>query len=176
MERDKSELFRTLYEEYLVPLKKLAVSMGVKHEDVEDLVHDSLLTYFEKYPMDWSDKQKKAMLARILHNKFIDSFRKGAHYADVDINDPEDAFLVVNRLMDKDALSYLVHRESYLEIQNLILGMKKDWREVIILYVIEERPIKEICEILGISGTVCRSRIARARKYLKEKLKDSHKV
>ena len=45
------------------------------------------------------------------------------------------------------------------------------WREPVRMYFIEERSIPEISRALGITEEVCRSRISRARKCLKEKLK-----
>lgn len=173
MEQEDSRLFQALYEDYLVPLKKLAASMGIGYDDIEDVVHDTLLSYYDKYPLDWSDKQKKAMLARILHSKRVDRFRKNSRYADVGVDNPDDEVIVISKLVEKDSLTSIVENETYREVRRIIEEMKKDWRDVIILYIVEERPIKEVCEILGISGTVCRSRIARARKYLKQKLKDA---
>lgn len=172
MEQDKREQLQALYEAYLVPLKKLAVRRGIGFDDIEDLVHDTILSFFEKYPLDWTDKQKKAMLTRIMHNKWVDNYRKQSHYTDASVDEIEGNYLVMKKLMDKDVLFHVMNNETYREIWKLIDEMKKDWRDVIILYTIEERPITEVCEILGISEAVCRSRVSRARKDLKTKIKD----
>lgn len=173
MRQEENRLLKALYEEYLVPLKKLAAKMGIHYDDIEDMVHETILSYYDRYPLDWSDKQKRVMLARILRSKWIDNYRKNSHFSDVSMDDFEDALFVLKRLLDRDALSYVIDNEVYREVRSLVDGMKKDWRDVITLYVLEDRPIKEVCEILGISGTVCRSRISRAKKYLREKLKEA---
>lgn len=170
MEQEDRRQFEDLYKEYLVPLKKLAVRVGIRYDDIEDIVHDTLIIYFERYPLDWSDKQKKAMLARILHSRGVDNYRKNQHYSDVSVDDSEDSSYIMTKLLEKDALTYVMENETYRAVRKLIDEMKPDWRDVIILYIIDERPIKEVCEILDISGTVCRSRISRARKHLKSEL------
>lgn len=173
MGQDERELLKALYEDYLVPLKKLAVKIGIDYDDIEDTVHDTILTFYERYPLDWTDKQKRAMLARIMHSKWVDSCRKRSHCSDLSVEDTEDNFHVMKKLMDRDVLTLVVNNETYREVRKIIGEMKKDWRDVIVLYTIEERPFQEVCETLGISGTVCRSRITRARKYLREKMKDA---
>lgn len=173
MEQEKSRQFEDLYNKYLVPLKKLAVCIGVGYDDIEDIVHDTMLTYLERYPMDWSDKQKKAMLAKILRSKKIDTFRKSSHCTEIKVDDTEDVYLVMMRLIEKDTLTYVTENETYREVLNQVNSMKKDWRDVMILHIVEDRPIKEVCQILDIPETVCRSRLSRARKHLREVLKDS---
>ncbi len=46
--------------------------------------------------------------------------------------------------------------------------MREEWKEMAILYFLEQLTIPEICEILKIPGTVCRSRIYRTRVCLKK--------
>ena len=52
-----------------------------------------------------------------------------------------------------------------------IAAIEDIWREPVRMYFIEERSIPEISRALGITEEVCRFRISRARKCLKEKLK-----
>lgn len=52
----------------------------------------------------------------------------------------------------------------------MIEGLSKDLQEAAILHLIEGRPQKEVCEILGISSDACRARISRARKVLRREL------
>lgn len=172
MGQDERRLLKALYENYLVSLKKLAAKIGIDYDDIEDVVHDTILTYFDRYPLDWADKQKRAMLVRILYSKRVDIYRRRLHCIEVSIEDSEEEILAVKRLTEMDTLTRVVDNETYQEVRKLINEMRKDWRDVIILRVLDDRPISEVCEILEISGEACRSRIARARKYLKEELKD----
>lgn len=171
MGQDERRLLKALYEDYLVSLKKLAAKIGIAYDDIEDVVHDTILTYYDRYPLDWADKQKKAMLVRILYSKRVDIYRKKLHYTEVSIEDSKEEILTVKRLIEQDTLARVVDNETYQEVRKLINEMQKDWRDVVILHIIDDRPISEVCEILEISGVACRSRITRARKYLKEELK-----
>lgn len=173
MRQDKSRLFEDLYRTYLVPLKKTAVSIGVTYDDIEDLVHETMLCYYDNYPLDWNNKQKRAMLGKILYSKWVDLYRKNSHLAGVSVDNSEDAILVLRRLLDKDALSYVIDNESYREIRLMINDLKKDWRDIILLSVVADMSVKEICELLGIREAVCRTRISRAKKALREKIKKS---
>lgn len=46
--------------------------------------------------------------------------------------------------------------------------MKPEWRDVAILHFVEERPISEVSQILGIKEASCRMRLTRLRRYLKK--------
>lgn len=172
MGQDERRLLKALYENYLVPLKKLAAKSGIDYDDIEDVVHDTILTYYDRYPLDWADKQKRAMLVRILYSKRVDIYRKRLHCTEVSIEDAEEEILTVKRLTETDTLTRVVDSETYREVRKLINELQKDWRDVIILHIVDDRPISEVCEILEISGVACRSRIKRARRYLKDELKD----
>ena len=67
----------------------------------------------------------------------------------------------------------MLDKELYRSIWNIIKDMKRDWRDVIILRLIEGLTTEETCELLDISGTVCRSRLSRAKKNLRKRLKDA---
>lgn len=173
MGQDENELFKAFYKNYLVPLKKLAFKMGVRYDDIEDVVHETIMAYYDNYELDRIDKEARRILARILYTKWMDSFRARRYAADLSLSYPEDEFLIAEKLLDKDTLMRVMDNEIYREIRSKIKELKPEWRDVIMLYSIEGRPISEVCEILGIRETVCRTRITRARKCLKEKLMKS---
>lgn len=66
----------------------------------------------------------------------------------------------------------MIQNEEYRYICQCIEEMKEIWREPAFLHFIEGYTPQEIHKILGISETVCRSRLSRARKHLREKLAD----
>ena len=176
MRQDERELFRELYEQYLVPLKKFAVRQGVEFDEIEDLVHETVITYYERYSLELPEKVKTVLLIRILRSKWVDGNRKKRCHKTFSM-DAEEA----NRMVQQELLAIgqpslsmeqgLIDRELYGEVREIIKGMKKDWRDVLLLRVIEERTTEEICGLLEIPGTVFRSRLSRARNELKKKLK-----
>ena len=52
--------------------------------------------------------------------------------------------------------------------------MPKNWKEIVVLKMLEGRPTEEVCSILNISEKACYSRIARIRKYLDKLIKDDN--
>lgn len=178
MQQDEYRLLQEMYEEYLVPLKKYAAKLGVLYDDIEDLVHETFLTYFERYPLDWPSKVKTAMLIRILHSRWVDSNRKRFRYEMMSLNDPFAQPMISRELMESGAVVEMLDREVldkeiYRSVWKLIKEMKRGWRDVIILRLIEGLTTEETCELLGISGTVCRSRLSRGKKELQKRLKQA---
>lgn len=169
MRQDECRLLKELYEDYSVPLKRFAVSIGVRYDDIEDIVHDTIMGYYGHYPMDWDAKLKLTMLIKILYSRWIDNCRKNSRYA-ASFDDKDDEFQLMTKLLGADTLSSVVDNELYREVWKLIEGMKKNWRDVLILRVIRQLSTEETCRILKIPGTVCRSRLSRAKKELKKQI------
>ena len=144
--------------------------MGIKYDDIEDMVHETIMAYYDNYELDRVDKEARKLLAKILYTKWMDSFRRKKYSSRMSLDNPDDEFLLAENLLDEDTLSKVMDNEIYREIRKKIQELKPAWRDVIMLYVIEGRPIAEVCQILEIRDTVCRMRISRARKCLKKKL------
>ena len=66
----------------------------------------------------------------------------------------------------------LEKNETDKKLQDAISSLQPDWREVIVLFHIEELSYEEIATIAKCDIGTVKSRIHRARKELKEKLKD----
>lgn len=175
MRQDESALLEDLYIEYLVPLKKYAAKIGVSYDDIEDIVHETVIEYYERYRLDLPARIKTVLLIRILWSRWVDGNRKKRRYQFLRMDDPNDEQEIVRKLLASDAMleildKDILERELYQELWDLIKGMKKIWRDVLLLRIIEDRSTEETCAILEIPGTVCRSRLARARKELRKRL------
>lgn len=178
MQQDEYRLLQDMYEEYLIPLKKYAAKLGVLYDDIEDLVHETFLVYFERYPLDWPSKLKTSMLVRILYSRWVDSNRKRYRYETVSFNDPDAEPIISKELAEIGEIVEMLDREVldkelYRSVWNIVKEMKRGWRDVIILRIIEGLTTEETCRVLGISGTVCRSRLSRGRKDLQKRLREA---
>ena len=71
----------------------------------------------------------------------------------------------------KDTLDKVLIDETLKEVRETIMNMKDDWREIAVLHLIEQRPLSEVCQILDLKSSVCRMRLSRIRKYLRERFK-----
>ena len=150
MQQNIDELLQSLYDVYQEPLRILARSYGIPDKDVDDIVQETFISYFEHYSLAWTPIRKKAMLVRILKNRSTDYHRK------------------------KQNQDMIFEDEAYEAIRNAISKMSKDLQDAAILHLIEGRPQKEVAEILGISIEACRTRISRARKFLRNELGDDY--
>lgn len=178
MQQDEYKLLQEMYEEYLIPLKKYAAKLGVLYDDIEDLVHETFLEYFERYPLDWPAKLKTSMLVRILRSRWADSNRRKRRCEMVSLSDPAVRPLITRELLENgEAMDILdrevIDKELYRSVWNIVKEMKHDWRDVIILRLIEGLTTEETCDLLGISGTVCRSRLSRGKKDLQKRLRQA---
>ena len=66
----------------------------------------------------------------------------------------------------------MIAEDNYHRIRNVIENLKPTWRDVAVMYFLEERTYTEISEALGVSEEVCRARVSRARKFLEDELKE----
>lgn len=101
MQQEETLLLQAMYEEYLIPLKKFAAKLGVKIEDIEDLVHETFIEYYMRYPLDLPDKVRTVMLIRILRSKWIDGNRRMRGREILRIDNPDDRESILKGLMNK---------------------------------------------------------------------------
>lgn len=173
MQQDQDMQLQSMYDTYQAVLRTIARKRGIPVDDIDDLLQETYIAYYRKYSLTWNEARKKAMLVKILKRKCIDFYRRNSYYIKVSMDNEEsfDETELLAQTLVKDSLDSVINNETYREIRECILNMKKDWRDVSFLYFVEGFTTQEICDILDISGTVCRSRISRARKYLKSALR-----
>ena len=170
MPRNNEELLHELIKKYARLYMKMAKDKGIPFDDVEDIVMDAIWSFYRsKYFGTLSETETKAMMARIVENKCIDWYRKNKR---AQSNENIDEMEFLKAPSEDEPLQKAVSDEGYQDIIRCMEEMKKSWRDVAVMYWIEGLSVSEICERLGITGDVCRSRITKARKYLKKKLKD----
>lgn len=182
MHHEKAALFEALYKEYLVPLKKYASKMGIGYDDIEDMVQETFIEYYKRYAFDLDPKIKQALLLRILRSKWIDNRRRVRRREMLHLEDPAAEEIILKLLLDGTMEIQLLDqvaadRDIYWNVWEIIRSMKKDWRNVLILRVLEGLTTAETCVILNIKPTVCCTRLYRAkaelqRRVLKAKLFD----
>lgn len=172
MPQDKDELLQVLITKYAQMYMKLAYAIGVPYDDVEDIVMEAFWSF---YRADYGGKLEnkkvvKAMLARIVENKCIDYFRKEKR--SIRPNEDEDLseLEIIADFSAHDPLQAVISRESCGQIYEILDGLRESWKDVTVMYFIQGLTTEEICERLEITNDMCRSRISRARKYLREEL------
>ena len=170
IQEDENLLLQSIYGEYQALLRRIAKTLNVPDMELDDVVQETFIAYFENYSLSWTDTRKKGMLIKILKRKSIDCLRKNGHYEKVSLDegDAVNEVAMLTRYVVTDPLEVILGEEALLKITGEISNMREEWKEMAILYFLEQLTIPEICEILEIPGTVCRSRIYRTRVCLKK--------
>ena len=137
-------------------------------EDAKDALHEGFIKIFGQIDRFQAQSRLETWITRIMINTSIDHFKKSIKYKGFNEEDPmpeesQEADFV--HLDEKDGPS--------MEALNEIIQQLPDgYRMVFNLYAIEGYSHKEISEELSISEGTSKSQLARARKLLKELLKD----
>ena len=167
----EDKLFRDIYTAYMPWLRVIAGNKKIPLDEVDDLIQDTFTAYYSHYPLDWPSYRIKATLTKIMKNRCVDYYRKQGRNP-VTYYDPlvmQETDLFGSKTYGRDSLSICLEQQEYQEVMNIILGMKEDWVSVVLLYLVEGRPMSEVGRILGVSAEACRARLCRARKYLKKR-------
>lgn len=174
-ENEKMALFEALYREYLVPLKKYAYRIGVGYDDIEDMVHEAFIEYYKRYSLDLDHKVKLVLLIRILRSKWIDNRRQMRRREMLHLEDPDAEEEIMNLLLEGEIGIQLldqevIDRDIYWNVWKIVKSMKKDWRDVLILRVLEGLTAEEACAVFKIKSTVCCTRLYRAKAELQKRV------
>ncbi len=152
------EQYNSAVDKYADGLYRFALKMTGDRDDAQDLVQDA----FEKL---WKNRKKvdpekiKSYLFTIVYHKFIDTYRKKSFQASLDDTNIEpsydDSYSDVMEFLQK-AIDQLP------EVQKSVI-LLRDW---------EGYSYKEIEQITGLNESQVKVYIFRARKFLREFIKD----
>lgn len=139
-------------------LYRTGLMMLGEPQDVQDVLQEVMLRYMQKAPRFRDSEHEKAWLLRVTINlcKDILRFRKRNQYLRIEE-------LAVESADTTDAESR--------ELLEAIEMLPYKWKIVILLHYIEGYSLKEISGILAISENAVKKRMQRAKKALKEKMK-----
>ncbi|MFR5601814.1 MAG: RNA polymerase sigma factor [Lachnospiraceae bacterium] len=158
-----------MYEHYQGFLRGIAFRNGIPRSEIDDMIQETFIAYFEYYPVCWNEAQKKAALSRILKNKVVDYHRKDQDVFLVSLDTEEglaETESYIYKMNDRQ-MAEAAEIELSRDLVTCISGMKLEWKEAVFRYGIFGEPSEEICEDLGLTGTAFRSRLYRARKFIK---------
>jgi len=170
---------RSIFENELLPqidaLYNFAFHLCYNEEDANDLVQETYLKAFRFIDKYIQGTNAKAWLFKILKNAFINQYRKKSKrptrvdYEDiVSYHDNDDASFSEFTDLRQELFESMMGDEVTIAINSLPM----DFRTVILLCDIEGFTYEEIAKIIDIPIGTVRSRLHRARKMLKEKLKE----
>ncbi|WP_207432928.1 sigma-70 family RNA polymerase sigma factor [Sabulibacter ruber] len=159
-------------------LYNFAYRLTLDEDDANDLVQETYLKAYRFFDYFEPGTNAKAWLFRILKNSFINDFRKKSKQpAKVDYSEVEGYYNSedVDAEGDSSGGTTDLRMESVQdligdEVAGALNSLPVDFRTVIILCDLEGFTYEEMAKILDIPIGTVRSRLHRARHFLKEKL------
>ncbi len=169
---------KTIFDNEFLPHLDAMYNFGYRltfdQDDAKDLVQDTFMKAYRFVNSFERGTNAKAWLYRILKNSFINDFRKKSKEpSKVDYQEVENFYNSENVDESKtvDLRIDTVKDMMGDEVTNALNSLAVDFRTVILLCDLEGFTYEEMAKILGIPIGTVRSRLHRARKLLKEKLK-----
>jgi RNA polymerase sigma-70 factor, ECF subfamily len=137
--------------------------------DAEDLVQETYAKALKGFRSFEEGTDLRAWMYRILRNSFLTS-RSGLRIQSTSPLDDEesDISMLVTHSLTPEFL--LVQQEGKQTVLDALACLPVNYREVILLCEIEEMPYREIAQVTGVPIGTVMSRLARARKMLRELL------
>ncbi|MBV8114443.1 MAG: sigma-70 family RNA polymerase sigma factor [Silvibacterium sp.] len=136
--------------------------------DAEDLVQETYAKALKGFRSFQEGTNLRAWMYRILRNSFLTSRTGlGAHNVSP-LDDEMDITALAAHSLTPEFL--VLQQEGKQTVRDALACLPLNYREVILLCEIEEMQYKEIAEVLGVPIGTVMSRLARARKMLRELL------
>ncbi len=142
---------------------------NISKEEAEDILQEVFIKVY--YNLNSFDKELKfsSWIYRITHNQVISNYRKIKARAETITFDFKDEIIknIVSEFDIKEEIDYKIFREK---IEKSLNNIDSKYKEVLILYLLEEKSGREISDILKKRINTVYSLISRGKKLLKKEL------
>ncbi len=152
-----------LYRKYASVLFGLCLKYSRNKTEAEDNLHDSFLTIFDKIGQFKFKGSFEGWIKRITVNTVLQKYRKDQY-----LN------LVTDNLEEEQDADYEYPDIQLSTLLQYVQELPTKYRLTFNLYVLDGYTHKEISELLGTSQGTSKSNLFRAKKILKEKLKNEN--
>ena len=160
------------FEELAMPLFDSLYNFGrwlaPNENDAEDLVQETYLKALRSFALFQPGTNFRAWIFRILRNNFLSSCSKLERRMTVAMDSEEDGPELAVDTETPETI--LMNRFNSQLVQRAIDNLPVHYREAMLLCEVEEMSYQEIAEILTIPIGTVMSRLARARKAVRESL------
>ena len=167
-EEKRSKLTR-IFERYGDLMIYVAKGIVKDHALAEDVTQDSfekIIHNLDKIDEVSSHKTKGYIVTIVTHTAY--DLLKKKNRTDVNIDDEDEPIIDTEQL----PLDKIVSAESYAVLVDAMDTLPDKLRSVALLFFVYDFDYTEIAEILKISNDSARKRLSRARKILKDKLRN----
>jgi len=168
----RTHLFTEQVMPLLDPLYGAALRYTRHAADAEDLVQEAMAKAYAAFHQFQQGTNLKAWLYRILHNTYINSYRKAQRRPQETLQDTTDDFSLYDALgaTDPSAESEVLARLTDEEIRTALADLPEPFRLAVYYADVEGFAYREIAEIMGTPIGTVMSRLHRGRKALQQAL------
>ncbi|WP_297761730.1 sigma-70 family RNA polymerase sigma factor [uncultured Muriicola sp.] len=152
-----------LYRKYASVLFGLCLKYSRNKTEAEDNLHDSFLTIFDKIGQFKFKGSFEGWIKRITVNTVLQKYRKDQYLS-----------LVTDNLEEEQEVDYEYPDIQLSTLLQYVQELPPKYRLTFNLYVLDGYTHKEISELLGTTQGTSKSNLSRAKKILKEKLKNEN--
>jgi len=163
-EQDQNAQLET-YNRYYKAMFNTALRILKDAAEAEDIMQESFITAFTKLSMLEDNAMFGAWLKRIVINSSLTIARKKSIHKEVALETVEYALTE-----DSDYIEGNINSAKIDTILNTLAQLKTSYSTVLSLHLIEGYDYEEICQIMDISYSNCRTLISRAKESLRKKL------
>lgn len=166
------EAFEKLISNYQKKIFNLCYRYVQNYDDAIELSQEVFIKIYKSISTFNSNSSLSTWIYKIATTTCIDEIRKRKKHNTVSIEESEQENVCTIEIADlsADPLTQIEKNELKIDIQNAISQLSEEFKTVIILRDIQGFSYNEIAEILSIPLGTVKSRIKRARNFLKDYL------
>ena len=172
------------FEQLLLRYEKKVYTIAYKYmgnaEDASDLAQEALIKAYQSIGTFRGESSFGTWIGRITANKCLDELRKRKKLQTTSLDEElelEEGSVQKEIVSERDTpAQHTIRQETVHYVQQKLQQMKEEYRMVLVLRELEGHSYEDIADMLNCSLGTVKSRISRARNYLKELvLADQHK-
>lgn len=176
--RDEAAL-EELMAQYETKVFGLALQMTGNRQDAEEILQDVFLTVFLKIDGFRGDAKLSSWIYRVATNTALMKIRRRSKFQEIPLEEELGPKMTEEGMIAEPAIDWsrlpdeeLARKELLQRIDGALAQLPPDYRSVFVLRDIEELSAEETSQILEISTAALKSRLHRARLFLRKELAD----
>lgn len=155
--------YETFFEAEYGPTVRLLMSVGVSAEQAQDAAQEAFVRLYARWPRIKHHDSPAAWVRRVAINKARDNFRSESR------RQRREERVMGTPRNDIETASSVAGDD---EVRRLLLELPSRQREVAALFYVEDRPIGDIADMLGLSAGAVKFHLNRARSNLRRNWTD----
>ena len=164
------------FEQLLLRYEKKVYTIAYKYmgnaEDASDLAQEALIKAYQSIGTFRGESSFATWIGRITANRCLDELRKRKRLQTTSLDEElelEEGSVQKEIASEKDTPEqHTIRQETVQYVQQKLAQMREEYRLVLVLRELEGHSYEDIAEMLNCSLGTVKSRISRARNYLKE--------